>query len=74
MTAVSLEMVIPGMIGYWIDRQLGTILLFLVLGLALGVTLGIVHLVRMTAPPNLDARDEETPADDDAKADHDSNR
>ena len=51
MTTVSLEMVVPGVIGYWIDGQLGTKMVFLVLGVILGMTTGIIHLVRMTASP-----------------------
>jgi F0F1-type ATP synthase assembly protein I len=46
-TAISLEMVVPGLIGLWIDRELGTVMVFLVLGMVLGVTAGMVHLIRM---------------------------
>lgn len=45
---VSLEMILPGVAGYWVDLQLGTRLLFLVVGLAVGCTGGIWHLLRMT--------------------------
>ena len=48
-TSISLEMVVPGLIGLWIDRQLGTVLLFLVLGVIVGVTTGMLHLVRLAA-------------------------
>jgi F0F1-type ATP synthase assembly protein I len=48
-TSISLEMVVPGLIGLWIDRQLGTVLLFLVLGVIVGVTMGMIHLVRLAA-------------------------
>ncbi len=47
--AISLEMVIPGLDGLWIDRQLGTVMVFLVLGVILGMTAGMVHLVRLAA-------------------------
>jgi len=40
-------MVVPGLVGLWIDRQLGTVMVFLVLGMALGMTTGILHLVRL---------------------------
>jgi len=40
-------MVVPGLIGLWIDRQLGTVMVFLVLGMALGMTTAILHLVRL---------------------------
>lgn len=49
-TTIALEMVLPGLAGLWIDRKLGTVLVFLVLGVALGMTVGMIHLVRMTAP------------------------
>lgn len=44
---VSLEMVLPGLAGFWVDRQLGTLLVFLLVGLVLGCTWGIRHLTRM---------------------------
>jgi len=43
-TAVSLEMVLPGIGGQWLDKQWGTNFLGL-LGFALGVSLGILHLL-----------------------------
>ena len=45
---VSLEMVLPGLAGYWVDRWLGSLVLFTMLGFALGSWLGVVHLIRMT--------------------------
>jgi F0F1-type ATP synthase assembly protein I len=45
---VSLEMVLPGLLGYWLDRQLGTVLVFMIIGLALGCTGGLWHLIRLT--------------------------
>jgi ATP synthase protein I len=50
-TTVSLEMALPGVIGLWIDRQLGILPLFLVLGVILGMTVGMMHLLRMVTPP-----------------------
>jgi F0F1-type ATP synthase assembly protein I len=46
---VSLEMVLPGLAGYWVDQRLGTVCLFLVVGLLLGCTTAVVHLVRLTS-------------------------
>jgi len=46
-TTIALEMALPGLLGLWIDRQLGTVMLFLVLGVTLGMTVGMLHLVRM---------------------------
>lgn len=44
---VSVEMVIPGLVGLWIDGQLGTEILFAVVGFAAGMVGGIWHLLRM---------------------------
>ncbi len=46
-TTVALEMVLPGLAGLWLDNQLETRFLTL-LGFALGVPLGMGHLVAMT--------------------------
>ncbi len=47
---VSLEMVVPGLAGLWLDNQLGTYVLFATLGFAAGLTIAIWHLIRMTTP------------------------
>lgn len=44
---VSLEMILPGLAGFWIDRRLGTVLVFLVVGLVVGCTFGIRHVIRL---------------------------
>jgi len=49
-TSVALEMVLPGVLGYWLDQKLGTVMVFLVLGVILGMVGGLTHLVRMTQP------------------------
>ena len=46
-TTVALEMVLPGLAGLWLDSQLGTRFLTL-LGFALGIPLGMWHLIAMT--------------------------
>jgi hypothetical protein len=46
-TTIGLEMVLPGIFGLWLDGRWGTQFLGL-LGFALGVTVGIWHLLRMT--------------------------
>ncbi len=46
-TTVGVEMVLPGLIGYWLDRQFGTRFLMF-LGFALGVPLAIWSLIAMT--------------------------
>ncbi len=46
-TTVALEMVVPAVAGTWLDRHFGTQFLGL-LGLILGVSLGLWHLLRLT--------------------------
>jgi ATP synthase protein I len=50
-TTIALEMVLPGLLGYWLDRQLGTHLVLLVLGVILGFATGMWHLIKMTKSP-----------------------
>ena len=45
---VALEMVLPGMAGLWLDKQIGTVVLFMLIGFALGCTSAVIHLVQMT--------------------------
>lgn len=46
--AVAAEMVLPGLAGQWLDRRWGTNFLVLI-GFALGISLGIWHLLMMTS-------------------------
>ena len=48
LTTVSVGMVAPGIIGYFIDQKLGTQALFTLLGFAAGMGLGIWQLIRFT--------------------------
>jgi len=45
---VSLEMVLPGLAGYWLDKKLGTKVLFMLLGFAIGCTAAVLHLIQLT--------------------------
>jgi hypothetical protein len=45
---VALEMVIPGLLGYWLDQWLGLKGIFILLGCAAGLFLGMRHLLKMT--------------------------
>jgi F0F1-type ATP synthase assembly protein I len=45
---VSLEMVLPGIGGYWLDKWLGTKVVFMLVGFALGCTAAMTHLLQMT--------------------------
>jgi F0F1-type ATP synthase assembly protein I len=47
LTTIAVEMVIPGLIGYWIDPKLGTKPVCLILGTIAGFSLGIWHLVQL---------------------------
>lgn len=44
---ISAEMVVPGLLGYWLDQRLGTGVLFLLLGFALGGLLATLALMRI---------------------------
>ncbi|HEX4414229.1 MAG TPA: AtpZ/AtpI family protein [Lacipirellulaceae bacterium] len=44
---VSLEMVLPGLVGYWIDTHLNTVCLFLVIGLTVGSVVAMRHLIKL---------------------------
>jgi len=46
---VSLEMVLPGLAGFWVDQRLGTLFVFLLIGIVLGCTGGFWHLIRLTS-------------------------
>ena len=46
---VALEMVFPGVVGVWLDRLLGSVAVFTVLGFGGGLVLGMWHLIRMTS-------------------------
>ena len=45
---VSFEMVLPGLAGYWLDQWLGTKVLLMLVGFALGATAAAAHLIRLT--------------------------
>ena len=65
-TAIALEMVIPGFLGLWIDRLLGTVMVFLVLGVILGMTSGMIHLVRLAATVQADEPSDGKPPGNDS--------
>lgn len=56
-TTISLEMVLPALLGYWADQWLGTKVLFLVLGVIAGFSLGMWDLVKLAStPPGKESR------------------
>ena len=44
---IAIEMVVPILVGVWIDRRLGTKGLFAILGGVMGMTVGIWSLMRL---------------------------
>jgi hypothetical protein len=50
-TTVALEMVLPAALGAWADNRWGT-RFFALVGLAVGMTVGIWHLLQMTKVGN----------------------
>ena len=61
---VSLEMVLPGIAGYWVDRKLHTGFLFMLIGLAVGCTGGMWHLLRLTRANDRRNQDHSNPSGD----------
>lgn len=47
-TSIALEMVLPAVLGIWIDSKLGTEILFTVLGGILGMSAAMMHLLRIS--------------------------
>ncbi len=45
---IALEMVLPGVLGHWLDQYLGTWIVFLILGTVFGMSAGLIHLIRLT--------------------------
>ena len=45
--SIGIEMVIPILLGVWLDWKLGTVVLFLLLGVALGMGIAVMQLVRI---------------------------
>ncbi len=52
-TTIAFMMVVPGLLGYWLDSWLGTIPLFAALGLVAGISAGVWQLIKLV---NRDAR------------------
>jgi hypothetical protein len=53
---VAMTMVLPALAGHWVDEQLGSVVLFLLIGLALGCTAAtfqLIQIVRSNKPTSL---------------------
>jgi F0F1-type ATP synthase assembly protein I len=46
-TSIALEMTLPAFLGFWLDRQLGTVFVFLVVGAVAGFITAMLSLVRL---------------------------
>ena len=55
---ISLEMVVPGLVGYWLDQKFGTKALLTIIGFVLGMTLGMWHLIQIANAPPTDSSNE----------------
>jgi hypothetical protein len=51
-TTIAIEMALPGLGGHWLDRRLGTGMMFLLVGVALGFAMGMWHLLKLTQGPS----------------------
>lgn len=47
MTSIALEMVVPPVLGWWLDQKLGTSFVFVTVGGILGFCAGILSLLRV---------------------------
>ena len=68
---IAIAMVVPGLVGYWLDSRWGTRALATMLGFALGMTYGIMQSARMSPPqpeevPDSTSREACSSRDDDA--------
>ena len=50
--ALSASMVIPALLGVWIDQKLGTTVVFMLIGFAFGITAAVVQLMRIVKESN----------------------
>ena len=48
-TAISLMMIIPAIIGYFVDQYFGTLILFTAIGLILGIAAAVKQLIDFVA-------------------------
>ena len=65
-TVVTMEMVLPGLAGDWLDKRYGTAFLAIV-GFILGISCGMWHLLTMTNVIKTDDSNKEPPSERDSK-------
>lgn len=56
LTTIAMEMVLPGLAGRWLDGRFGTRYLIMV-GFALGLTIGLYHLLQLTKAKSQNKQD-----------------
>ncbi len=50
-TSISIMMIVPGLVGYWIDQNIGSVLVFTLLGLVLGMGVAVRQLMLLVSGP-----------------------
>lgn len=56
-TTISMEMILPALVGYWLDQRWGTRPVFIILGTILGFTIGLMSLIQLTRQPGANRKD-----------------
>lgn len=46
-TTIAMQMALPGVVGFWLDKRLGTWLVFTGIGALVGLGAGMVSLIRL---------------------------
>lgn len=44
---IGMEMALPPLLGAWIDRKCGTLVVFTIFGAALGMAIGLTHILKI---------------------------
>lgn len=47
-STIGMQMTLPALFGYWLDKRLGTVMLFTLLGAVLGMTSGMMQLLKIS--------------------------
>lgn len=66
-TSISIMMIVPGLVGYWIDQKVGSVLVFTLLGLALGMGVAFRQLMILVSNPTGGGRVPDVDSDEESK-------
>lgn len=66
-TSISIMMIVPGLVGYWIDQKVGSVLVFTLLGLALGMGVAVRQLMLLVSNPIDAGRVSEVDSDEESQ-------